>query len=118
MRRRLALLLVPVALVLLWFRPRVPAERSLSIRFGARAASLREADLHFERGGTHVRDLTLYFPRGAEREVSRTVRLPAGDYDVGVRLVFEGEGEGRERHVSRPVHADADDPVELDLDLK
>jgi hypothetical protein len=111
-RRRLPLLLLPIALAAWLLRPHFPTERSLNLRLGPTAASLREAELVFERDHAVIRDLTLAFPDGARPDLSRAVRLAAGDYQIGVRLRYEG---GRERQLGRTVHAEGDDPIELDL---
>jgi hypothetical protein len=112
-RRRLALLLLPIAIIAWLVRPHFPTERPLQLHFGRSAPSLREAELVFEHDHAVVRDLTLAFPDGARPELSRPVRLAAGDYDIGVRLRYEG---GRERHLGRTVHAEGDAPIDVDLE--
>lgn len=114
MRRRLALfLLLPLAALVWLFRPRVPADHLVTLRLGPAASTLRQADLHFQRDGSLVRDLTLHFAAGAPAELTRTVRLAPGDYEVGIRLVYEARPE---RHVTRSCKAGGDESgCEIDL---
>src|SRR4051812_34546280 len=101
-RRRLGLLLIPLA-VGLWFLRSPISERTLAIHFGASGPSLREVDLVFQRDQSVVREVTLHFPHGAPADVSRGVRLPPGEYEIGVRIVRAG---GDELHVTRALHTD------------
>jgi hypothetical protein len=116
MRRRLALLLLPLAIAVWLLRPHAPTERALQVHLGPHAAELREAELVFQRADSTehsvARDLTLRFPSGAPADDARRLRLAAGHYEVGVRLVY---ASGREAHLTRTVDASGDDPVDLDL---
>ena len=115
MRVRLALLALPAALLLWLLRPHAPAPRELAIHFGAPGGGLREVDLHFVRAESVVRDVTLFFPAGAPADVTRSVSLAAGDYDVGVRMVFVG---GREARLTRGVSVGSEDRVALPLEIQ
>lgn len=120
MRRRLALLFIPLVAGLLLLKPHVPASRPLQLHFGTRGALVREVDFHFQRQESVVRDLVLNFPgpAGAPADLERTVKLADGDYEVGIRLVYAG---GDERHITRSIRAggnDAKEAVEIDLDVK
>lgn len=110
MRRRLALLLLPLAIALWLLRPHAPVARPLHLHFGAHAAAVREVDLIFQREGHVVRDVALQFPSGARADEEREVRLPRGTSDVGVRMVL---ADGRELHLGRAIAAEGD--VDLDL---
>src|SRR5438445_235117 len=111
MRRRLALLLLPLALGLLLLRPRAASEHALHLHFPS-PATLREAHLVFQRDSAVVRDLTLRFPEGAADDETRAIRLRPGAYEVGARLVYAGSAE---RHLARALVAGEGD---LDLDFR
>src|SRR3954463_10169341 len=115
MRRRSALLLLPLVALVWFFRPRAPVDHALNVHFGARSAEVRQADLVFERGDTIVHDAKLYFASGAPRDLERNLRLAAGDYNVGVRLVLAG---GEERHLARDFHVEGEEPIDLDLPVR
>jgi hypothetical protein len=115
MRRRLALLVVVIAIVvgarLIAHRP---VDVDLSLRLGADAARVRAVDLLFSDADERVaRDLHLAFPTGARPDEPRRVRLRDGRYTVDARLTFDGLPE---RRVSRPLAVDESGVHVLDLE--
>jgi hypothetical protein len=116
-RRGLALVLLLVGLgAWLGFGRVGTHHQVVALHFGASAAEVREAHPHFQRDGAVAGDLALYYPTGAPAHATRDLRLRSGDYDVGVRLVYQRGGAPREWHVSRHLHtSDADAPIDLEI---
>lgn len=111
-RRRIALLFVPLAVALWMWVPNAPAEHALRLHLGARPAAVRTVDLRFQRDDSVARSLTLSFPDGASGDVTRTVRLAKGDYQVGARVV---RTDGSQYGTTQWEHVDGDGVVDLDL---
>jgi hypothetical protein len=93
MRRRLAGLLLVLAVIAgaAWFARRKPVNVELDVGL---PASVREVDLVFTRNDEHVeRELKLLYAGGAPTRDHRSLRLSAGRYNVGARLVFANPPE-------------------------
>jgi hypothetical protein len=117
MKRRLGLLVLVVAIVvaaMLLFQH--PVDADLELSFGPEAPSVRDATLVFTDSHERVvRDLRLLYPSGAPAQDQRRVRLPPGDYSVGVHLTLAGKPA---RDFNRPLHIESAGHYPLDLSGK
>jgi hypothetical protein len=110
-------LLLPVLLAALWLGWRWEAGArpvDLHVVLGRRSVQVRLLGLRYRNPASETveHDTTLRFPSGAPPDLYQRVRLRAGRYDIGVRVVEEG---GAERFFTRSVEV-ADRPLELNLE--
>jgi len=109
---RLLLVLGMAAIGLFVFRQ---APRQVTLVYGVpEPASARELDVEIRRAGATVRHAEFRFPGGAPAQVRHEVRLPDGDYTLGLRLSSDGEAP-RVVVVTRSIEVSEEGPIFVSL---